>query len=82
MEVQIVCQHGLNVECAILSVNLSHKIQKITVGVIKNGSFCPMVIKNFITLQRESNLIKNNKHYESKKANRKHEDLFLQLSFG
>ena len=31
MEVQIVCQHGFQVKCAILSVNLSHEKQKITV---------------------------------------------------
>ena len=70
MEVQIVCQHGFQVKCAILSVNLSHEKQKITVGVIKNGSFCPMLVKNFITLQRESNLIKNNKHYENRYSKR------------
>lgn len=64
------CQHGFQVKCAILSVNLSHKIQKITVGVIKNGLFCPMLVKNFITLQRESILIKNNKHYENRYSKR------------
>ena len=70
MEVQIVCQHGFSAECAILSVNLSHEIQKITVGVIKNSLFCPMLVKNFITLQRESILIKNNKHYENRYSKR------------